>query len=49
MSGVFGIPFSGSDICGFGGNTFNELCARWYVVGSYQPFSRNHNGWDSIA
>jgi alpha-glucosidase len=35
MMNIFGIPFSGSDICGFGGDTNAELCARWHVVGSF--------------
>lgn len=45
---MFGMPFVGGDICGFGGNTNDPLCARWAHVGSFYPFMRNHYSNTSI-
>jgi len=40
---IFGLPFVGADVCGFGKSTTPELCSRWVQLGSMHPFFRNHN------
>jgi alpha-glucosidase len=39
---VSGVAFCGVDIGGFGGSTDAELLVRWYELGVFYPFCRNH-------
>lgn len=40
--GLSGVAFCGVDIGGFWGNCSAELLLRWYALGIFYPFSRNH-------
>ena len=40
--GLSGVPFVGCDIGGFIGTPSPELLVRWYQIGVFVPFCRNH-------
>lgn len=40
--GISGVPFCGVDIGGFKNHSSPELLVRWYAVGMFYPFFRNH-------
>lgn len=40
--GLCGVPFTGVDVGGFDDDATGELVARWYQLGIFYPYLRNH-------
>lgn len=47
--GLSGLPFVGSDIGGFTGDSNGQLLTRWYQMAVFMPFFRNHCSIDGVS